>query len=145
MKRGFLEIIATCASGKSHFIDVSLVYWKAFTRHRAEFLINTASSLLRQHGANKNERATSSALMAFPFSRCELSLNILFSEINKIKSSELTHPMDHEMEFLSYLDWSMLGLFEQYISKPVTYQATITKIYLEAECGICVPADACFG
>jgi hypothetical protein len=68
MKGVFLETIATCASAKSHFIDVSLVYWKTFAHLQAEFIINTAKSLLRQHGANKNERATSSALMAFPFS-----------------------------------------------------------------------------
>ncbi len=64
----FLETITTCASAKSHFVDVSLVYWKTFTRLQAEFVINTAESLSRQHGANKNKRATSSTLMAFPFS-----------------------------------------------------------------------------
>jgi hypothetical protein len=64
----FLETIATGASAKSHFLDVFLVYWEAFTHLQAEFIINTAKSLLRQHGASKNERATSSALMAFPFS-----------------------------------------------------------------------------
>ena len=49
------------------------------------------------------------------------------------------------MKFLSYLNWPMLGLFEQYISKPVTYQATIEKIYLDVECGFRVPAGACLG
>jgi len=68
MERVFLEMIAACASGKSHFIDVSLVYWKAFAHLQAEFTIGAAKSPSRQHGANKNERATSGALMAFSFS-----------------------------------------------------------------------------
>ena len=68
MKGVFLETITTCASEKSYFINISVVYWKTFADLQAEFSINTAKSLLRQHGANKNERATSSALMAFPFS-----------------------------------------------------------------------------
>jgi hypothetical protein len=68
IKRVFLETITTCTSAKSHFIDVSLVYWKTFAHLQSEFFINTAKSLSRQHGANKNEGATSSALMAFPSS-----------------------------------------------------------------------------
>jgi len=68
MKGVFLETITTGASGKSHFIDVPLVYWKTSAHLQAEFIIDTAKSLSRQHGANKNERATSGALMAFPFS-----------------------------------------------------------------------------
>jgi len=64
----FLETITTCASAKSDFIDISLVYWKTLAHLQAEFVINTAKSLSRQQGATKNERATSSALMAFPFS-----------------------------------------------------------------------------
>ena len=68
MKGVFLKTITTCASGKGHFIDVSLVYWKTFAHPQAAFIINSAKLLLRQHGANKNKRATSSALMAFPFS-----------------------------------------------------------------------------
>ena len=114
MKGVFLETITTCASAKSHFIDVSLVYWKTFAYLQAEFIINTAKSLSRQHGANKNERATSSALMAFPFSQCQLSLYIPLSEVNKIKSSELAHQMDHGTSFLNNLNWSMLDLFEQH-------------------------------
>ncbi len=61
-------MIPTCASAKSHLIDVSLVDRKAFTHRQAEFIVNTAKSSLVQQGAGKDERATSSALMAFPFS-----------------------------------------------------------------------------
>jgi hypothetical protein len=68
MKAVFLETITTCTPAESHFVDVSLVYWKTFTGLQAEFVINTAKPLPRQHRANKNERATSSTLMAFPFS-----------------------------------------------------------------------------
>jgi hypothetical protein len=68
MRGVFLESITTVASAKSHFIDVSLVYWKSFAHLQAEFIVGTAKSSLRQHGANKNERATMGALMAFPFS-----------------------------------------------------------------------------
>jgi hypothetical protein len=68
MKGLFLEPVAACASAKSHFIDVSLVYRKAFAHLQAEFIINMAKSLLRQQGANENERATSGALMAFSLS-----------------------------------------------------------------------------
>lgn len=68
MKGLFLETITTGASVTSDFIDVSLVYWKTFAHLHAEFIIGTAKSLSRQHGANKNERATSGTLMAFPFS-----------------------------------------------------------------------------
>jgi len=68
MKRVFLKAITTCASAKGHFIDVSLVYWKIFAHPQAASIINSAKLLSRQHGANKNKRATSSALMAFPFS-----------------------------------------------------------------------------
>jgi hypothetical protein len=68
MKGVFLETITTCASAKSYFIDISLVYWKTLAHLQAEFIISTAKPLSRQHGANKNKRATSGALMAFPFS-----------------------------------------------------------------------------
>ena len=68
MKGVFLETISTSASAKRHFIDVFLVYWKAFALFQAAFIINTAESFSRQHGANKNETATLSALMAFSFS-----------------------------------------------------------------------------
>ena len=64
----FLEMITTGASGKSHFIDVSLVYWKTLAHLQAEFIIGAAKLLSRQQGTNKNERATLGALMAFPFS-----------------------------------------------------------------------------
>jgi len=67
MKGGVLKTIATCASAKGHFIDVSLVYWKTFAHLQAASIINSTKLLSRQHGANKNKRATSSALMAFPF------------------------------------------------------------------------------
>jgi hypothetical protein len=109
MKGEFLETITTCASAKSHFIDVSLVYWKTFAHLHAEFIINTAKSLSRQHGATKNERTASSALMAFPFSQCHLSLDIPPSEVNQIKSSELAHQMDHETTLLNDLNGSMLA------------------------------------
>jgi hypothetical protein len=95
MKAGFLETITTRASGKGHFIKVSLVYRKAFAHLQAELIINTAHSLSLQHGASKNERAASSALIAFPFSQCQLSLYIPFSEVNKIEPSELARQMDH--------------------------------------------------
>jgi hypothetical protein len=99
MERVFLKTITAGASATSHFIDVSLVYWKTFAHLQPEFIINTAKSLSRQRGANKNERATSSALMAFPFSQRQLFLYVPLSEVNKIKSSELTRQMDHETSF----------------------------------------------
>ena len=68
MKGMFLETITTCASAKSHFINVSLVDWKTFAHLQAAFIVNATKSLSRQHGANKNEGTTSSALMAFSFS-----------------------------------------------------------------------------
>jgi predicted lipoprotein with Yx(FWY)xxD motif len=68
MKGMLLETITTGASAKSHFIDVSLVYWKTFAHLQAESIIGAAKLLSRQHGTNKNERATSGALMAVPFS-----------------------------------------------------------------------------
>jgi len=68
MKGVFLESITTVASAKSHFIDVSLVYWKTFAHLQAEFIIGAAESLPCQHGANKNESTTLGALMTFPFS-----------------------------------------------------------------------------
>jgi hypothetical protein len=69
MKNGvFLEAITTGASATSHFIDVSLVYWKTFAYLQPELIIGTAESAPRQHGTKKNERATSGTLMAFPLS-----------------------------------------------------------------------------
>ena len=41
--------------------------------------------------------------MAFPFSQRQLLLYVPLSEVNKIKSSELTHQMDHEASFLNDL------------------------------------------
>jgi hypothetical protein len=98
-ERMFLETITASTSAKSHFINISLVYWEAFTHRQAKFIINTAKTFSVQHGTNKNERAASSALMALPFSQCQLPLDIPFSEVNKIKSSELTRQMDHETSF----------------------------------------------
>jgi len=112
MKGVLLKTIAACASAKSDFIDIPLVYWETFAHRQAEFTINTAKSPSRQHRASKNERATSSALMAFPFSQCQLSLYISLSEVNKIKSSELAQQMDHETSFLNDLNRSMSDLFE---------------------------------
>jgi hypothetical protein len=112
MKGVFLKTITACASAKSHFIDIPLVYWETLAHRQAESTINTAKSPSRQHRASKNERATSSALMAFPFSQCQLSLYVPLSEVNKIKSSELAHQMDHEPSFLKDLNWSMSVLFE---------------------------------
>jgi hypothetical protein len=113
MKGVFLETITTCASVKSHFIDVFLVYWKTFAHLEAEFIINSAKLLLRQHGANKNEGTTSSTLTAFPFPQCQLSLYIRLSKINKINSSQLPHQMDHGTSFLHGLNWSMSDLLKQ--------------------------------
>jgi hypothetical protein len=112
MKGVLLKTIAACASAKSHFIVIPLVYWETFAHRQAEFTINTAKAPPRQHRANKNERATSGALMAFPFSQRQLSLYIPLSEANEIKSPELAHQIDHETSFLYDFDWSMLDLFE---------------------------------
>jgi len=114
MKGVFLKTIAACASAKSHFIDIPLVYWESFAHPQAEFTVNTAKSPSRQHRANKNERATSSALMAFPFPQSQLSLYVLLSEVNKVKSSELAQQMDHETSFLNDLNRSISDLFEEY-------------------------------
>jgi hypothetical protein len=108
----FLESITAGASAKGHLIDVSLVYRKTYAHLQAEFIIGTAKSSSRQHGASKNERATLGALMAFPFSQRQLSLYIPLSEVNKIKSPELAHQMDHETSFLYDFDWSTSDLFD---------------------------------
>jgi hypothetical protein len=55
MKGVSLETIAAGASATSHFIDVSLVYWKTLAHLQPEFIIGTAESSSRQHGAKKNE------------------------------------------------------------------------------------------
>ena len=68
LRRVFLETITACASAKSHFVDISLVYWKALAHLQPKFIVNTAKLFSRQHRTNINERATSSALMAHPFS-----------------------------------------------------------------------------
>ncbi len=55
MGKGFLEAITTGTSAASHFINVSLVYWKTLTHLKPEFIIGAAESSLCQHGAMKNE------------------------------------------------------------------------------------------
>jgi len=55
MKRLFLEAVPAGGSATSHFIDVSLVYWKALAHLEAEFIIGTTGPLSRQQGASKNE------------------------------------------------------------------------------------------
>lgn len=99
-KRGSLETITARASAESHLIDISLVYRKTLAHRQSEFVIDAAKVSLAQHGAGKNERATPSTLMAFPFSQCQLSLDVGLSKVNEINSSELTHQMDHEMKSL---------------------------------------------
>ena len=99
-KRGSLETITARPSVESHLIDVSLVYRKTPAHRQPEFVIDAAKASLAQHGAGKNERTTASALMAFPFSQCQLSLDVGPPEVNKIDSSELAHQMDHEMRSL---------------------------------------------
>jgi len=108
-KRG-IETITARASVESHFIDISLVNRKTLAHLQPEFVIDTAEPFLLQHRAGKNERATSSTLMAFPFSQCQLSLYVGLSEVNEINSSELAHQMDHEMRSLHDLSRSMLNL-----------------------------------
>jgi hypothetical protein len=108
-KRGILETITARASAESHFIDISLVYRKTSAHLQPEFVIDTAKSSLIQHRAGKNERATSSTLIAFPFSQCQLSLDVGLSEVNEINSSELAHQMDHEMRSLHDFNRPMLN------------------------------------
>ena len=67
-ERMFLETITAGPSAKSHFLNVSFIYWEAFTHRQAKFVVNTTKTVLLQHWTNKNERATLSTLMAFPFS-----------------------------------------------------------------------------
>ena len=55
VEKGFLETVTTGASATSHLINVSLVYWKASAHLEPKFIIGTAESSLRQHGAMKNE------------------------------------------------------------------------------------------
>jgi len=50
--------------------------------------------------------------MAFPFSKCQLSLYVLLPEINKVESPELASKMYHETNFLYDLDGSMLGFLD---------------------------------
>jgi len=38
--------------------------------------------------------------MAFPFTKCQLPLDISLSEGNQIKSPELANPVDHGTSFL---------------------------------------------
>jgi hypothetical protein len=97
-----IETITACASAESHLIDISLVYRKTSAHLQPESIIDTAKSALIQHRAAKNERATSSTLMAFPFSQCQLSLYVGLSEIDEINSSELAHQMDQEMRSLRH-------------------------------------------
>jgi len=55
MKRLFFETIAARASATSHFVDVSLVYWKTLAHFQAKFIVGSADALPRQHGTDKNE------------------------------------------------------------------------------------------
>ena len=43
-KRGIVEKITASASAESHFIDISLVYRKAFAHLQTEFAIDAAKS-----------------------------------------------------------------------------------------------------
>lgn len=86
-----LETITARASAESHLLDVSLVYRETSAHLQPEFVIDAAKSFLIQHGTAKNESATSSALKAFPFSECQLSLDVGLSEVNEINPSELAH------------------------------------------------------
>ena len=108
-KRGSLETITARASAESHLIDISLVYRKTPAHLQPESIIDTAKSALIQHRAAKNERATLSTLIAFPFSQCQLSLDVGLSEVNEINSSELAHQMDHEMRSLHDFSRPMLN------------------------------------
>ena len=108
-KRGSLKTITARASVEGHLMDISLVYRKTLAHLQPEFVINAAKSSLAQHGAGKNERATASTLMAFPFSQCQLSLDVGLSEVNEINSSELAHQMDHEMRSLHDFNRPMLN------------------------------------
>ncbi len=92
-----LEAIAACASAESYFIDISLVDRKASAHGQPEFVVDTAEPFLVQHRAAENEGATSGALMAFAFSQCQLPLDVAFSEVDQINSSEFAYQMDHEM------------------------------------------------
>jgi hypothetical protein len=94
------EPVTTGASTERHLINVSLIYWKHSTDITAAFLINTAKSLLRQHGTYKKERATLAALMTFPFSGCQLLPNIALFEVNKVKPSELACQMGYKTRSL---------------------------------------------
>jgi hypothetical protein len=109
-KRGSLETITARAPAESHLIDISLVYRKTLAHRQPEFVIDAAKVPLAQHGAGKNEGATASTLMAFPFSQCQLSLDVGLSEVNEINSSELAHQMDREMRSLHDFNRSMLNL-----------------------------------
>jgi len=55
MKGLLLEAVTASGSATSHFIDVSLVYWKTPAHLEAEFIIGTAETLPGQQGASKNE------------------------------------------------------------------------------------------
>jgi hypothetical protein len=63
-----LESITACASIKSDFSDISLIYWEDLADLGAALLINSAKLFLGQHGATKKKRAASTALVTFPSS-----------------------------------------------------------------------------
>jgi hypothetical protein len=109
-KRGSFETITARASAESHLIDISLVYRKALAHLKAEFVIDAAKSSLAQHRTGKNERTTTSTLMAFPLSQCQLPFYVGLSEVHEINSSELPYQMDHEMSSLHSLNLPMLNL-----------------------------------
>jgi hypothetical protein len=101
-----IKSITACASTKSDFIDISLIYWEDFTDLGAAFPVNSAKSLLRQHRAGEKEKATLTTLVAFPSPQCQLFFNVLPSAVNKIKPSKLSHEMDDNIRFFNSLNCS---------------------------------------
>jgi len=92
---------------EDYLINVPSIDWEHSTDLQAVFLINTAKSLPCQHRANKEEGATSAALMPFAFSHLELPLNIALFEINKIEPPEFSHEMNDKTRFLHGFEFLM--------------------------------------
>ncbi len=85
---------------QSDLIDISLIDRKTSAHREAELIINSAEPFLIQHRAAKNERATSSALVALPLSQFQLFPDVALSEGNEIDAPEFAHQMNDRMKSL---------------------------------------------
>ena len=95
-----IETVTARSTVESDLINISLIDRKTSAHLQAKFVVDTAKSFLVQHRAAKNERATSSALVALPFSQFQLFPDVGLSEGNEIHSPEFAHQMNDKMKSL---------------------------------------------